>query len=217
MNTSLTENITRLNSQLQAEIALYNIATTDPILKKLVDQFKPLLHSSSKLYGSCGCLGFKASKDLLTLVPELFDKLIPTQQASGNWYYSGFPANETAREIIKKKDSKVTFNLFNDIQFEYGVNGFKASFYYELEADQVISITIDFSNVIIGQRYNQFPREIRIPYLAKNPRYTQKTRTYETEYKGVNFECNTNNFSVYRVKDLADFLEITEQFFTEKE
>ena len=205
--------IERLQAQLVAETALHDLCTSDPLLKELVETYSPLFHSSSNLYGSKGCLGFKASKGLLKALPALFDKAVNTQQASGNWYYCGFPANEVARTIISNKDSKVRWSHENNCQFQYSVNGFKVSFYYQIDQDSLIEIAVDYSNVIIGQRYNQFGRAIKIPYLMNNPRYDENKRNqYEKQYIGVNCLYETNNYSIHDVNSFKDLLVINSQF-----
>jgi len=201
------KHIERLQQQLASELLLIEHINNDPLLKGLYDRFNPVLHVN-QLYGVDGALSFKVTKDLLQDIIPLFDSVVTSCQASGTWFYSQFPQTFD----IKNKDNKVSNIRTNHLMAEYGVNNLSVSFYYETEQKKLIKIKLDFLNVIIGQNYNQFSRDLKIPCLVENPRYNTKTKSSETKYVGKYVNVMTDNFAVYALQSVGWWFDLVEQF-----
>jgi len=184
-------------THLQNELAL-----NEKVIALLPDSLKSqALIVNSQLYGTTASLLFKGRKVKLSHLLEVFTPVM-SQKWNGTFTYT---IPETY-DIQKEKDSKAIKQGDREATAIMGCHSFKLDFYATLEG-HLFDITLDFMDVIIGNRYSSLATGKKLPHLTENSLYTKNGR-HGTKYFGVNGAGDTDHYEIRQAMSFKSALEL---------
>jgi len=180
------------------------LALNEKVITLLPDSLKSqALVVNTQLYGTTASLIFKGSKVQLSHLLEVF-KPVMSQKWKGVFDYT---IPETY-DLLNEKDSKATKQGDREATAIMGCHNFKLDFYATLD-DHLFGITLDFMDVIIGNRYSSLATGKQLPHLRENTLYTQNGR-HGAKYFGVNGAGDTNHHEIRKAMSFKSALDLLE-------
>lgn len=180
------------------------ISFIESVIAILPERLKPLaLLVETSLYGSGGSLLFKAERISLKALMSYFE-VVKTQKWNGKFRYL-IPATYDLLE----RDPHAVKTSEGDLVADYTNMGFSLAF-YGLLGGRLFEVSLDYTQLIIGNKYPSLATGMKLPHLILNPNFT-KNGFNGCQYIGVNGAPNTNNYSAYQLFSTEAALELVER------